>query len=269
MTGPARDLIVAVTQAEGPGSTLVSCLERAGVGVRLVPVVAHEEPADVSGLEAALADISQFDWVAFTSPRAVEAVCDRPAWRARSGGTTPRPRIAAVGTSTMACLTGREVPVAVCAAQPGAAGLARGIVDAEGGSLAGKRVLWPRSDRARPDLRDALIAAQATVVDPVAYRTAIIAPPDLGVFLEEVRARRIDAVTFMSPSSAIGLASGADDGTLAALAGRTVVASIGPTTSAALAGLHAPPDVEATETSASGLVSALMNYFAIHHGVTV
>ncbi len=161
------------------------------------------------------------------------------------------------------------MPVAVRAAGPGGAALARAIVAAEGGTLAGQRVLWPRSDRARPELRDALVSAQAIVLDPVAYRTAVVAPSDLAAFLDELRARRVDAVTFMSPSSAIGLASGTEDGTLSLLAGRTVVASIGPTTSAALVRLGAPPQVEAAESSASGLCSALLDHFAIHHGVTV
>jgi len=47
------------------------------------------------------------------------------------------------------------------------------------------------------------------------------------------------------------------------LAGRTVVASVGPTTSAALAKLGAPPTVEARDRTGGGLAAVLLSYVGL------
>ena len=172
-----------------------------------------------------------------------------------------RPLNAADGPLTRACLIEHGVPVAVCPDQAGAGGLALALIEAEGGTIAGRTVLWPRSDIARPELRDALVAAHARVVDPVAYCTKAIRPAGLPEFLTQLDAGRIDAVTFLSPSSAVNLAAVMEGGTLSVLAGRTIVASVGPTTSAALTRLGAAPAVEATDRTVLGLAAALLRCF--------
>ncbi len=267
MNDARRARLVVVTHADADGSPLVARLESAGVRVWRVPVVAHEPAADVAAIDAALARLAEMDWVVFTSARAVEAVCDRPAWRTWMAAGAAGPRVAAVGPSTSTCLAEHRVRVAVCPSDAGAAGLARAIVGAEGGTLEGRTVLWPRSEIARPELRDALVAAQARLIDPVAYRTLTARPGDLGAFLRDLREGRIDAVTFMSPSSAQHMAAFTEDGTLSILPDRTIVASVGPSTSSVLAGLGAAPAVEADEHTGSGLASALLGYFGHHEGV--
>ena len=118
----------------------------------------------------------------------------------------------------------------------------------------------------RGDPRDALVAAQARVPDPVAYCTRAVRPAGLPEVLSHLHAGRVDAVTFLSPSSAENLAAVMEDGTLSLLAGRTIVASVGPTTSAALTRLGAAPIVEATDRTAHGLAAALLSCFDPHRG---
>jgi uroporphyrinogen III methyltransferase/synthase len=162
---------------------------------------------------------------------------------------------------TQAVLLADGVPVTLCPDAPGARALAQAIVDAEGGSLAGRTIFWPRSNIARPDLGDALRAAGADVVAPVAYCTVSDRPSNLDDIVTDFENGRIDCVTFLSPSGAAGLAALMPDGTLSALAGRTLVASVGPTTSSALASLGAPATVEAASRTAGGLAAALLSYF--------
>jgi len=255
-----------VTETDGPGRRLASMLEAAGLRVWPMPVVAHEAAPDPEPLVTQLARLAAFDWVVFTSARAVDAVCDHPDWLRWPWRTALRPRVGAVGPLTHACLTGHGVPVAVCPAQPGAVGLALALIKAEGPTIAGRMVLWPRSDIARPDLRDLLVAAQAHVVDPVAYCTRAVRPAGLSEFLNHLDAGLVDAVTFLSPSGAENLAAVMEDGTLSALAGRTIVASVGPTTSAALTQLGAAPAVEARDRTARGLAAALLSWFDPNRG---
>jgi len=126
-------------------------------------------------------------------------------------------------------------------------------------ALDGARVLWPRSAIARPELRQALTGQGAEVVDPVAYRTTPASGPELEAFKSLLGQGRIDAATFLSPSSARNLAA-AMGGDLAALGRGTAVASIGPTTSSTLRDLGAPPDVEASEQTVESLAAAVIQH---------
>jgi uroporphyrinogen III methyltransferase/synthase len=154
---PTRRRVV-VTESEGPGLTLAARLAEAGVEVRTVPVVVHAPAPDPRPLDDALARLHEFDWVVFTSARAVDAVCQRPAWLGASWASASRPRVAAVGPITRERLEARGVPVALCPPVPGGRPLADALVAAEGGTLANQTILWPRSDIARPELGDALRA---------------------------------------------------------------------------------------------------------------
>ena len=78
--------------------------------------------------------------------------------------------------------------------------------------------------------------------------------------LQRLEAGEIDGVAFMSPSSARGLAAVLGSEDLSMLAGRVAVASIGPTTSAALIALGAPADVESSARSADALADALIRW---------
>lgn len=255
--------VVVVTDAEGPGARLAARLERAGVRVWRFPVVAHEPVADDGPLEAALGRLSEYAWIVFTSVRAVRVVCDRDAWRRYAWAGQGRPWIAAVGPMTAGALRALGWRVRLTPEHAGAAGLTRALTEAEGGSLAGTLVLWPRSDIARDELRDGLTAAGARVVDPVAYRTVAVRPLDADACARALAAGTVDAVTFLSPSSAVNFAAALGEASLRPLAGRISIASVGPTTSAALADLGAPPSVESPDRTASGLAASLLARFGL------
>jgi uroporphyrinogen-III synthase len=258
-----RPACIVITEADGPGQTLAARLREAGADVRLLPVVTYGPPPDPALLEAALARLREFAWAAFTSARAVDAVCRHDAWKAWPWATAAGPRIGAVGPVTRAALLSRGVPVELCPGAPGALALAHAVIASEGGALSGCTVFWPRSNIARPDLGDVLIAAGAVVVSPVAYCTLPDRPPNLPEVLAELDAGRIDCVTFLSLSGAANLAAVMPGGTLSTLSGRTLVASVGPTTSLALADLGAPPALEASARTAGDLAAALLSYFGL------
>ena len=252
----ARPLVV-VTRRGTRADPLALFLEDGDVEVLWLPTTIVLPPLDEGALDQALDRLPEMDWLVFTSRHAVEAVCAR---RASLGGRPPggTPRVAAVGDRTAEVLALRGLPPDVVPSSPGAAGLVAALVSAEGGSLAGRRVLWPRSDIARRELADGLAAAGATVLETVAYRTVPTPPADLESFRDALHEGRVDAVCFLSPSAAEGLAAALGSDDLAPLRGRCLVASLGPTTSEALARLGAPPDVEPVQASARSLAEALL-----------
>jgi uroporphyrinogen III methyltransferase/synthase len=262
MTSACGERVVIVTQEDGAGSRLSQLLAAADVRVWLVPVIISEPVLDQQPIAQALARLAEVDWVVFTSARAAGFVCARPEWRRWPWATSAAPRVAVVGPVTREAVTEAGAPVALCPANAGADELAKAIIDAEGGALAGKTVLWPRSAIARPTLRDALVAVGARVIDPVAYTTSAIVPAGILDVALEIQAGHVDAVTFLSPSSAEAFAAALGGGHLASLARRTIVASVGPTTTAALVRLGAPPTVEAADRTSRGLAAALVACFA-------
>jgi uroporphyrinogen III methyltransferase/synthase len=220
-------------------------LRRLGAEVVRLPTVDHAPPPDPQPLESALRELETMDWIVFTSANAVEAVAGHPAWtRVRR-----RPRIAAVGPATEARLRRAGLVADLTPPSAGAAELARALSDRVG--LGGLRILWPRSEIALPELPEALRRGGATVLDPVAYRT-VPARIDAAAFLRDLERGRFDAILFLSPSAAEGLAIGLG-ANLESLAGHTLVASLGPSTTAALRRLGAPPAVESAARTVEDL----------------
>jgi uroporphyrinogen-III synthase len=258
--------LVVITREEGPEAALSGWLTAGGLEVFPLPTISIKPPSDGRPLDEALGDLAGYDWLAFTSAHAVEALCRRPSWPRAWAAAAPRPRLAVVGPATANALLDRGLAPDLLPAEGGAAALAAALLaDAGGRPL---RVLWPRSDLARPELRLALETGGARVVDPVAYRTGSAAPAQVAEFSRLLEGGRIAAVCFLSPSSATNLAAVLGRADLALLSGRTRVASIGPITSATLRSLGAPPDLEAAERSARSLAQALVLLLSPLQGVS-
>ncbi|MDT8341741.1 MAG: uroporphyrinogen-III synthase, partial [Longimicrobiales bacterium] len=247
--GGLAGAVVVTTRAGEGDDPLSDALRAAGAEVRAWPTLRFGEPADPRALEAALAALDRWDWLAFTSPRAVQAVA------ARVGRPPEAPpgrwRVAAVGSGTADALRKAGWPVQLVGGDGGAEGLVEALARS-GAPLTGARVLFLAGSLARTVLERGLAERGARVDRVEAYRTEVI-PPDP----ERVRAdlrRGVDAVLFASPSAVRGVDAALGGGLAGALDGVCVVA-IGPTTAAELrrTGLH--PRV-AQEPSWQGLVAA-------------
>lgn len=256
-----------VTREEGPGDGLRGALAARGCGSKALPTTRTAPPDDRGPLDRALWELGSFAWLVVTSARAVEALTAHAAWRGVWESGT-HPRIAAVGCTTAARLQHAGARVHLVSAGPGGVALAEGLIDAERGELRGARVLWPRSDRARPDLAERLEAAGAQVVAPIAYRTLPVRPEETDWFTGALRRSAVDAVAFLSPSAAFGLASALEGDRLGRLREQAAVASFGPTTSAALASLGAPPHVESPDPELHTFAEAMLAFLGSRQGAS-
>jgi uroporphyrinogen III methyltransferase/synthase len=132
------------------------------------------------------------------------------------------------------------------------------------GSLRGRRVLWPRTDKARDVLGDELRKAGAEVSEVTVYRTELVEPsgePDVYRMLLD---RHIDVVTFTSPSAIKSFVQiyGAD--AAADLLRTTLVASIGPVTAEAGERYSIRSTIVPSHHTIPGLVEAIADHFARH-----
>lgn len=238
--------LVATTRAASAEDPLVSALEREGAQVVSWPTVSFGPPENRETFMNGLRGAQEYDWIVFTSARAVEAV-------ACAMSTAPSAaKVVAVGPATAVALQRAGWPVTLT----GGAG-ARALVEAWGAAhdLTGARVLFLAGSLAQPTIETELCARGARVDRVEAYRTSV-APPDADVVRADLT-RGVDVVTFASPSAVRSLAECLGDhwpGALEACG----VAAIGETTRAELAGagLEMERVVVAQAPDVMGLVRA-------------
>ena len=243
---------VAVTRCEPEHGPLTRRLEVQGARVVRWTSMRLAPPADPRPLERALARLADYDWLVVTSAHAVAAIT------ARFERRPPRLRSAAVGPGTAAELEAAGWAVDVVGPGPGAEALVRALGEH---GVAGARVLFPAGSLAREALAEGLAGLDVALDRVEAYRTLPVRL-DAGACFAQLDAGAVDAVTFASPSAVDGLALAFGRETLPAVLERVAVASIGPTTSAALAALGRPADAEASPPGLDTLVDAVVQALA-------
>jgi uroporphyrinogen-III synthase len=248
VTGRLAGWRVLVTRQPEQARGLAAALAAEGARVVEVPLIATAPPEDTQALDAAVAGLPEYDWIAFTSANAVRAVADAAT---RTGRPLPGAlRIAVVGPST-ADEVARRLPGGAVALRPERDFRAEGLADAfRAVGLRGRRVLLPVSSRARDTLATALEEQGAAVAVVVAYRT--VTPPDAAARIREVLDAGIDVVTFASPSAVEGFAEACPDRTTWPPA-----AVIGPVTEAAARERGFDVRAVADAASGPGLAAAL------------
>jgi uroporphyrinogen-III synthase len=248
---------IVVTRARDQAGELVRALEAHGAEVVLAPVIRVEPLADLGALRAALAGLSAYRWVVFTSQNAVQIVFDRlVAW-----GLTPRvfaaTPVAAIGTATAEGLRLRGVSPALVPEEFVGEALAEALAARE--DLRGARVLIPSAEDGREALAAGLRAHGADVAVVPVYRT-VTAAGDLRGLAAELAAGRIDAVTFTSSSTVRSFVELV--GSAARSGGGFVAATIGPVTAGTARELGLGDVIEAEPHTVPGLVAALVRRFA-------
>ena len=245
--GPLAGVRVVTTRSASGDDRLRALLEAAGAEVLAWPTSEYPPPRDPRPLEAACARLDRFDWLVFTSARAVAAVATCP---------PPTPRVAVVGPATARAATEAGWAVAVEGRGPGAHGLAAQV--AATFPLAGARVLFPAASGAAPTVEEEFTALEARVSRVDAYRTVVTPPP-----AERMRgdlAAGVDAVTFASPSAVEAVDRALGGEMAGGFAGLTIVC-IGPTTATALARRGIGNVRVAAAATLEGVVEALVDSF--------
>ncbi|HUE76948.1 MAG TPA: uroporphyrinogen-III synthase [Longimicrobiales bacterium] len=190
-----------MTRPAQTAAALAGALSAAGADPVVVPLLRIVPPADPAPLIAAAGRLARFDWLVFTSANGVRAL----AGAAASG--LAGPRAACVGPATARVLAEHGRVADLVPEHGDAASLAAAVIHAvEADGPAGASVLWPRAERASPELAEALTRAGMRVDAPVAYRTVV----DEAAVRELARligSGRVDVVTLTSPSAVAALAA--------------------------------------------------------------
>ena len=257
MPGPLEGKRIVVTRAVEQARELLRRLESMGATVLLFPAVSFSEPSDTAGLDRTIRSLGKFDWILFTSANAVRFFASR----CRKLGVDPTQdgnyRCAAVGPATASAVAAEGFPVDHVAQEFLGAALAREL----SASIAGMKILLPRSERARPDLPEALKAAGAEVTEVVAYHTGGVGAIEPGV-MRAIREAQVDVISFFSPSAIENMRAEIGQEVLSRLGANAALAAVGPVTAAALRNAGLPVAIEAPLTTAESMAEAIENYFS-------
>ena len=239
---------IGVTRAREQAGTLSQSLHALGADVIELPTIEIRPAPDYTALDRAIASLSTYDWLLFTSTNGVRFFLDRLDASAADLRAI-RGRICAIGPATREALERFHLKVDVMAEQYVAEGLLTAL---SAHDLSGARVLIARAAVARDTLPAELTRRGAHVDVVEAYWT--LPPDDLAQRATALLARQPHWITFTSSSTARNLVNAVGPNALQNV--RT--ASIGPITSATLRELGVPVAIEATTFTVPGLIEAIL-----------
>ncbi len=241
---PLRGRRILLTLSPRVGGELAALLREEGAEVLDFPLIRILPPVDWEELDAALEDLSSFQWLFFTSQHGVEFFFRRLRERRVDRRRLFPLRIGVVGKATARALEEEGICADLVPPDFRAASLVSLLREEV---RPGERALFPAGDLAREELPEGLKALGVEVRQVTVYRTRPAEVEGLGRELE----KGVDLVVLGSPSGVEALLS------LLGPEGRELLRSslllaIGPTTARALAGAGLEARV-AEESSREGL----------------
>ena len=253
---------VLVTRARSQASRLAESLEAHGAETIQAPAIRICPVADTKELDTAIRNISEYDWITFTSPNGVRGLRDRLAALSLDSRALFGVRVATVGPATAKAVEEMGIRPDL---SPRVYAAERLVDEFASAGVQRGRALCLRSDIGRETLPDGLRKAGLEVDEVVAYRTEMA--PDSSEAAREALcdgARSVDATTFTSSSTVTNLARllGGDVEPI----NHTVVACIGPVTAETAREQGIRVDVVAKRQTVDGLVESLIDHFESGRG---
>jgi uroporphyrinogen III methyltransferase/synthase len=251
---PLHRCRVVVTRAEADASELASRLRDRGAEALELPTT-RIELLDGAPLRAALERLTEYQWVIFTSKKAVSIVWDALRALGRDARALAATRLCAVGPATAVALLDRGLAVDVVPTRFVAEGLLEMLAKRQ--DVRGARILYPAAEGAREALPSGLRTLGATVEVIPIYKSV----PDFTAAEELRRALEkgdVDLVTFTSASAVHAYVAAVGSAAL-----RAPAASIGPVTTAAARSAGIEVVIEAGSSTIPGLVESIVRWFSL------
>ena len=244
---------IVVTRAAVQAPVLSEKLRQLGADVIEMPATRIAR-LDLSPLRGAVARISDYQWIIFTSQNGVAIFWEQLLGSGRDARALAGVRIAAVGPATAGGLLEHGIVVDVVPERFVAESLLEKL--AERDDVAGASVLYVTAEGAREVLPEGLEELGAHVQRIDAYRS-IIDGRGARRLRRALEKGTVDLVTFTSASSVRGYVEAVGE----ELSKRAPAASIGPATSEAIAEAGIDLKVEAGESTIDALVGAIERVF--------
>jgi uroporphyrinogen III methyltransferase/synthase len=244
---------ILVTRPRHQAADMVARLEELGAVVSVLPTVEIREPADWSAVDRALAALSSYHWLVFTSANGVVAFFRRLRQTGRDLRALRDLRLAVIGPATADALRSYHLEPDLVPPSFDSESLAASLKV----RAAGQRVLLARADRGRELLREQL--ATVAEVEQIAVYSQVDSIETDAEALQALRRGEIDDVTLTSSSIARSLIRQLDAEIQRRVRKREIrLVSISPVTSTAVRDLGLPVAAEAREFTTEGVIRAVI-----------
>lgn len=245
-----------ITRPRAQAAAFIQQLQQQGAETICIPTIEIAPPDDLQPLDQAVREVARFDSLIMTSVNGVEAFFERLAANQLDIRSLAGVQLIAVGPKTAEAIEKRGLRPDLIPARYQAEGLVDELLEQ---GVAGKRILYPRAKVVRPVLIEALRAAGAEVVAPVAYQN--VRPSGKEDMIRHLlREGELDAICFSSSSTFSHLLEmfGAE---LKQLQGRAEFFSIGPITSETIRKHGFEVALEPEKSTLDDLVAAMVEYY--------
>ncbi len=242
---------ILVTRARRQASALSKLLSERGAQAIELPAIDIQPVPDTEELDRAISNLTQYQWIVFTSVNGVEAFFQRLRDLKLDTRTLSGLKIGVIGPATAKALETRGIIPDCLPEVYTSEGLIEGL---RSGDITGQRFLLPRADIADKELVQGISQLGAEVHEVAIYKTV----PDVGSISrakQVLLSGEIDVITFTSSSTVSNLGAAFKGDHLEINSAE--VACIGPKTAetATRAGLKV--DIVASEHTIPGLVAAI------------
>lgn len=251
---------ILVTRAAEQAAEFTEQLRQRGAVVVECPTIQLVPPESWTAVDAAIQDLSSFNWLILTSVNGVRFFFTRLQELGHDIHDLQHCKVCAVGPKTAEALLELGITPALVPEQFTGEGVVTAFKEVD---LQGRRILFPKADGARDLIPQQLRSRGAAVVDPVVYRTII--PQSLpDTARQALEQHQLDAVVFSSPSTARNLTALVGGITrLEEMVHGVAVASIGPVTTKACRELGLNVEIEPIDATLDKLLSELERYFSL------
>ncbi|QTA92681.1 uroporphyrinogen-III C-methyltransferase [Desulfonema magnum] len=251
---------IVVTRAREQASDLVKLLSDLGAECLEYPTIKVTPPEDRNPLDMALENLSEYDWIVFTSVNGVKFFFERLFEKGKDVRALHQLRTAAIGPATAKRLRDFGLNSDIVPESY----RAESVVDAfENEEIKGKKILLPRAKEARPVLPVELRKMGAMVDEVTTYCTKAVRD-NADVLVTQLKEGAIDIVTFTSSSTVRNFRSllPPGDDALKNLMQGVTIASIGPVTADTAKELGFDVHISAESYTIPGLCEAIQQYYA-------
>jgi len=249
---------ILITRARSQALSLVQRIECLGGEVVEFPTIEIRPPESYGPLDQAIYQITNYNWLIFTSVNGVEQFLNRFEKLGKNIADLAGIEVGAIGPETARRLTAAQIEPTLVPKQYQAEGILDELISE---TVLGKRILIPRAAKARDILPETLRRWGARVDVVEAYQT-VLPQVDVSALCRLLREGTIDMITFTSSSTATNFAIMLRDQDLPRLLSRAVVACIGPITRKTVEDLGMRPEIVSEEFTIPGLVRAMVDYFS-------
>lgn len=248
---------VVVTRAREQASGFKAVLSQLGAHCIEFPTIEIQPPDSWEPLDDALAGLSTYHWVIFTSVNGVKFFMERLRAAGRDARALSGLRLATIGPKTSEALEGFGLRPDLVPSEYRAESVLEGLA---GENVGGKRFLMPRALVARDILPDTLRKKGAHVDVVPAYQTVL---PQHGSreILQHLQEGGIDCVTFTSSSTVSNFFSLFDKNEILPLLRKTAIACIGPITAETAREHGLDIHIMPSEYTIDALVKSIRDYF--------